>query len=121
MEILACVAGLTGLGMTGVLPSTWPGPSWSGPNWPGRCCASACRLTCLADVRVLLRILNRCARRVAAHEYGPRVIICSRQRTHDRNEGRDGQLAGACHRCRATRRAVAVPAGFPRLPDCPRR
>ena len=40
------------------------------------------------------------------------MIMCTRQRTRDHNEGRDGQLARACRRRRATCRAVAVSAGF---------
>src|SRR5215471_2456525 len=52
-------------------------------------------------------------------ERGLRMIICSRQRTNDHYEGRDGQLARGRRRW-ASCRAVAVPGGFPCLPDCPR-
>src|SRR5437762_5778762 len=42
------------------------------------------------------------------------MIMCSRQRIMITSEGRDGQLARGC-RCRASCRAVAVPAGCPFL------
>jgi predicted RNA-binding Zn ribbon-like protein len=51
---------------------------------------SACYLTSQADECAFLRILNRCARRVVVRERGLRMIMCSRQRTHDHSEGRDG-------------------------------
>ena len=77
----------------------------------------ACRLTCPAETWAFRVLLPRDPGASPAREYGLRVIICSRQRTKITNEGRDGQLARLCRRGQATRRAVAIPAGFPCVPD----
>ena len=47
-------------------------------------------------LRFLIRGFAGVVRRVAARKHSLRVIMCSRQRTHDRHGGRDGQLAGRC-------------------------
>ena len=53
-------------------------------------------LACYLTSEVSYQGFCRFVRRVAVCEYGLRVIMCTRQRTHDRSEGRDGQLARAC-------------------------
>ena len=70
----------------------------------------ACYLTCLAVTWVFRGPCAGWSRRVGVREYGLRMIMCSRRRAMITSEGRDGQLARWCRRCRVPGRAVAVPA-----------
>ncbi len=81
---------------------------------------SACRLTSRAEPWLFVRSCGGVPGVSPAHERGLRMIMCSRQSSHDHNEGRDGQLARVC-RGRATGGAGALPAGLSCLLDRPRR